>query len=189
MYRDIERNKNMQPEQYKDSKILTEGIWEDGTPWKFFITDDLPPRELATAVFCIATYDNKLVLAEHANRGWEIPGGHIEEGEILEDAIRREVLEETGASIQNIEQFGLKMISPKSPVLHRDNPKKFYPYPHSYVPYFLAEVTDLSDIPLASDISAVKLVGLAEAKELLAVGHNNDVLIDYLQNSARIKLD
>jgi len=77
------------------------------------------------------------------------------------------------------------MISPKSPVPHKDNPEQFYPYPHSYVPYFLAETTELSDIPLASDISAV---GLTESKELLTVGHNNDVLIDYLQNSARIKL-
>lgn len=36
----------------------------------------------------------RFVLARHAERGWEIPGGHIEEGETPAQAARREFAEE-----------------------------------------------------------------------------------------------
>ena len=38
----------------------------------------------------------EVLFVEHPERGWEIPGGHLEDGEQPEEALRREVLEETG---------------------------------------------------------------------------------------------
>ena len=38
----------------------------------------------------------EVVFVEHPERGWEIPGGHLEENETPEEALMRELLEETG---------------------------------------------------------------------------------------------
>ena len=38
---------------------------------------------------------------------WSLPGGLVETGERLEDAIRREVLEETGLRVKPTELFGI----------------------------------------------------------------------------------
>lgn len=38
----------------------------------------------------------KVVFVEHPERGWEIPGGHLEQGETPDQALLRELKEETG---------------------------------------------------------------------------------------------
>lgn len=38
----------------------------------------------------------KVLFVEHPQRGWEIPGGHIEPGESPDEAMLRELHEETG---------------------------------------------------------------------------------------------
>lgn len=41
----------------------------------------------------------EVLLIRSPRRGWEFPGGQVEEGETLTGALRREILEETGASV------------------------------------------------------------------------------------------
>lgn len=42
------------------------------------------------------------------NNKYVLPGGHIELGEKMEDALRREILEETGLNVYDIELIGLE---------------------------------------------------------------------------------
>ncbi len=57
--------------------------------------------------FCVdimALHKDKWVFCKHKKRDtWENPGGHIEEGETPLDAAKRELYEETGAIIFDIE--------------------------------------------------------------------------------------
>jgi 8-oxo-dGTP pyrophosphatase MutT (NUDIX family) len=41
-------------------------------------------------------HGGKILLVRHPDRGWEFPGGHVEEGETPEDALMRELQEEVG---------------------------------------------------------------------------------------------
>ncbi len=40
-----------------------------------------------------------VVFVRHPERGWEIPGGHLNDGESPETALCREILEETGLQV------------------------------------------------------------------------------------------
>jgi 8-oxo-dGTP pyrophosphatase MutT (NUDIX family) len=59
-----------------------------------------PKKDLLSAVFLVAL-DGSKILAIKNERGWEIPGGHIEKGETHEEALIREVEEEAGASFSD----------------------------------------------------------------------------------------
>ncbi len=53
-----------------------------------------------SAVFLIGFTEDKIVAARN-ERGWDVPGGHLDPGEGLLDGLRREVNEEAGASFKN----------------------------------------------------------------------------------------
>ena len=65
-----------------------------------------------TRVICVSRYKDKYVFSYNKKRnGWEIPGGHIEEGETWEEAAKREMYEETGAIKINVEPICVYKIS------------------------------------------------------------------------------
>ena len=44
--------------------------------------------------------DNKVLLIRTARRGWEYPGGIVEQGEAILDGLKREILEESGIIVE-----------------------------------------------------------------------------------------
>lgn len=54
-------------------------------------------------VLVIGKHNGKWLLTRHSVRGLEFPGGKAEPDESLEQAAKREVYEETGASVNNLE--------------------------------------------------------------------------------------
>ncbi len=57
-------------------------------------------------VLVICKMNDKWLLTNHSVRGLEFPGGKVEQGESLEEAGRREVLEETGAIMKELRFIG-----------------------------------------------------------------------------------
>lgn len=62
-------------------------------------------RAASKHVLVIAKYKKQWLLTEHKKRGLEFPGGKVEPGESLLQAAFREVYEETGAVVENLEWF------------------------------------------------------------------------------------
>ncbi len=122
---------------------LSSGAWSENITWEFYISSHLPDPKLCTAAFCLALQgDNRVVLTK-TKRGWEMPGGHMESGETLEQTLFRETHEEGGYTPQQYRLFGYRKVISKKPIPARDG--KEYPFPTSYIPHFIAK----SNFPLA----------------------------------------
>lgn len=56
-------------------------------------------------VLVFLKHENKWLCTLHKRRGVEFPGGKLEHGETLEEAAIREVFEETGVHVKNLQWF------------------------------------------------------------------------------------
>lgn len=175
--------KNQPPESQKQN--IAKGIWSDGTKWQFIVGQQQPDEKLCTAVFGIVTHALKIAMVHHVSRGWELPGGHLEPGEDVRMGLQREVLEEAGLVMGEAAYFGYKHIAPPAPIPHRSG-IGFYPFPDSFVPYFVSKAEEVLAIPLAEDVTAITLVSPEEAialckKSAIETGtnHHHDRIIAY----------
>ena len=82
---------------------------------KFYNPSEIDDEKLMYAVI-VARYEGKWIFSRHNKRTtWEIPGGHREKGEAIEETARRELWEETGAidfeltpvSIYQVDKYGM----------------------------------------------------------------------------------
>ena len=69
---------------------------------------------------CVLTTDHRVLLIKRGNEPgygkWSLPGGYVDRYEIVEEAVAREILEEVGLQIKNVELIGVYS-SNDSPVI------------------------------------------------------------------------
>ncbi|TFE02376.1 NUDIX hydrolase [Jeotgalibacillus salarius] len=65
------------------------------------------PKHIISAATVVVNEKNELLLIKGPRRGWEMPGGQVEEGESLEAAAIRETKEESGIDIEIVRFCGI----------------------------------------------------------------------------------
>jgi len=109
----------------------------------FYDTGYVPVGKLTYSVIA-AKYKGKWLYVRHHERAtWEIPGGHIEDGESPSDAAARELEEETGAM-----EFDIVCVATYS--VEQEGRM-------GYGRLFFAEVKTIGEVPDNSEIAEVKL--------------------------------
>lgn len=76
--------------------------------------EDHPFTDNPKHILVICKYENHWLLTKHKNRGLEFPGGNVESGETAEQAAYREVMEETGAIIEQLIYVGQYKVAGKA---------------------------------------------------------------------------
>lgn len=66
-----------------------------------------PPKHIISAAAIILNDQKEILLIKGPRRGWEMPGGQVEEGESLKEAAIREAKEETGIDIEILKFCGV----------------------------------------------------------------------------------
>ena len=108
---------------------------------KLVFSDHLPQPRLITAVSVFAMSSEGILMTRLHSRGWDLPAGHIEEGETPEEAIRRECFEETAAHLDQTVPMGFLELTLEGP-----RPEAYrYPYPTSYIVSFYGTVGHLEE--------------------------------------------
>ncbi len=106
--------------------------------------DNVVSKEKLQYAVIMAKYNKKWILVRHEKRNtWEIPGGHIEQGEEPMKAASRELYEETGAK-----EFDLELVCTYSVNIDKG--------PKSFGQLFYANVHELGELP-DSEIEETKL--------------------------------
>lgn len=109
----------------------------------FYDKNEIDEEQIRFSVIT-AFYQDKMIVVRHKERlTWEIPGGHKEEYETSKETAERELFEETGATV-----FDLEWICSYS--VNKECDK-------SYGQLYLANVKELGDLP-ESEIEEIKFV-------------------------------
>lgn len=70
-------------------------------------TERVTPKHIISAATVVLNDKNEVLLIKGPRRGWEMPGGQVEEGESLKAAAIRETKEESGIDVEIVKFCGV----------------------------------------------------------------------------------
>jgi ADP-ribose pyrophosphatase YjhB (NUDIX family) len=141
--------------------------WADGhieLQLTTYITEAIPPMEFVTSVRCLVFREDTVLVQRDLDGMHVLPGGRREGDESIEQTLRRELLEETGWTIDAPQLLGcvhFHHLTPR-PAGH------VYPYPDFVQVVFMAEAARYLAERMVDDEYLVESVfrPVAEAREL-----------------------
>lgn len=130
----------------------------------------MPSTDLLTSVHLFGFRGDELLMVL-LDRGWDIPGGHIERGETVEEALSREVSEEAGMTLHAPRLFALNEI-----LLECAQPAEWrYPYPLSYQAFFIAGVAEAGTFKSTAEVKDRGLFAPAFARGIQWIVENAEL--------------
>ncbi len=148
---------------------------------RMVISDVAPSNSLVTSGLGLVFSDAGLLLTNLRQRGWDIPGGHLEPGESPVAAMQREVREETGVCVRPISLLGYQWVHVAGQV-----PDGYrYPTPDSYQLLFLAEPTDQHAFVASAETSGARFWALHEVVALPWVEKNRSLFDEAVKHWRR----
>lgn len=136
------------------------------------IRDDVePPAALTTSAFILAFQGDRLLMTRLAARGWDIPGGHVDAGETPEETARRELYEETGATVGIVRVLGYDKF-----IVHAPAPEGYrYPHPVSYQLFYWGRIMSLDPFTSTKEALERRLFTPEEAQQLAWIRANPEL--------------
>ena len=152
------------------------GTFSNGAVWEFFVTNVVPVDHPTTAVVAYIVINNRIVLTKN-HRGWDLPGGHVEKSETIEEALIREVYEEAGVVTKNFVLFGKTFVKNTHGKIREETGE---PYPKlGYVLFYEIEPEEYTDTCTAPECEEHRLCDF-DGEEVNSSGAK--VMIDFYLN-------
>jgi ADP-ribose pyrophosphatase YjhB (NUDIX family) len=110
-----------------DGTLLERTAWDQGRlplEVRASLCRDLPPLPFVTSVRALVLRDDQVLVLRNRDGAHLLPGGRIEAGESLAEALRREVQEETGWTLEDPQLLGFLHFR------HLARKPAGYTYPH-----------------------------------------------------------
>jgi ADP-ribose pyrophosphatase YjhB (NUDIX family) len=129
------------------------------------------PKSPLVATDCIIRYQGGIVLVErkYPPPGWAIPGGMVEIGETVEQAVRREMKEETNLELENLKLFGVYSDPKRDPRFH--------------VISIVYTADGVGELQGGDDARLARVFKLDELPEEIPFDHR-EIITDYISRSA-----